>query len=121
VTVAVAEGKVAVGKTVVTAHQLATVKRDGTTRMAASNASQFSFAVGVLTLPRMHLVDAITELNRWYNVDIKLADPSLGGHPVEGRLPAGSLTDLENILGLTLNVRVARDGRTLTLYPTAGE
>jgi ferric-dicitrate binding protein FerR (iron transport regulator) len=121
VTVAVAEGKVSVGKTVVTARQLATVRRDGTIRMTVSNGSQFSFAVGVLTLPRMRLADAITELNRWYNVDIKLADPSLGEHPVEGRLPAGSLTDLENILGLTLNVRVVRDGRTLTLYPTAGE
>jgi ferric-dicitrate binding protein FerR (iron transport regulator) len=121
VTVAVAEGKVAVGKTVVTAHQLATVRHDGTVHMGVSNASQFSFAVGVLTLPRMRLVDAIPELNRWYNVDIKLADPVLRSHPVEGRLPAGSLTDLENILGLTLDVRVVRDGRTLTLYPTAGE
>jgi hypothetical protein len=38
-------------------------------------------------------------------------------HSIHGTYTTGSLTDLSSILELTLNVRVTREGRTLTLFP----
>jgi ferric-dicitrate binding protein FerR (iron transport regulator) len=65
----------------------------------------------------MSLANAIPELNRWYDADVRLADPSLASQPVEGNVSAGSLSDLANILELSLDIRVVRAGRVLTLYP----
>ena len=115
VRVAVRDGKVAVGSAVVTAGQLIDVGRTGLARMGIATPSQFSFAAGVLTLESMPLSMAIPELDRWYNVDIRLGDAALKVKSVEGNVTAGSLADLTGILELT-GVRVVRDGRVLTLY-----
>jgi ferric-dicitrate binding protein FerR (iron transport regulator) len=82
-----------------------------------TTAAQFGFATGVLTLNRMPLADAIRELDRWYDADIRVSDPALMSHEVTGEFTTGSLTDLSELLDLTFGVRVVRDGRVLTLYP----
>lgn len=117
-TVAVQTGKVGVRSVVVTAAQQVAVGPAGmigTVRPA--DASQFSFAAGVLTLKSVPFPEAIQELDRWYDADIRLGDPSLRTQRVTGECAAGSLADLTNILELTFNVRVVRNGRVLTLFP----
>jgi ferric-dicitrate binding protein FerR (iron transport regulator) len=116
-TVAVREGKVAVQSAVVTARQQANVDQQGAVHVSPASQAQFTFANGVLTFDGVLLKDAITELDRWYDADIRIEDPALAMHRLRGTCTTGSLTDLSSILELALNVRVVRDGRTLTLYP----
>ncbi len=115
--VVVRDGKVAVRSAVLTAAQQAEVGRSGAVHVGKADLSQLSFADGVLTLNAVRLSDAIPQLNRWYDADIRLGDPRLAGWRVTGECAAGALSDLVNILELTLNVRVVRDGRVLTLFP----
>ena len=116
-TVAVREGKVAVDSTVVTDNQMVMVGRRGITAAVPAALSQFSFATGTLTIDELNLPEAIPELDRWFDADIRLGDPALATRDVGGKFAAGSLSDLSAILALTLDVRVVRDGRVLTLYP----
>jgi ferric-dicitrate binding protein FerR (iron transport regulator) len=115
--VAVREGKVAVRSVVVTATQQVVVSRAGTVHVHPADPSQFSFAKGILTLRGVPFSAAIAELDRWYDADIRLGDSSLAVRHVAGEYAAGSLSDLANILALTFNVHVVRNGRVLTLYP----
>lgn len=116
-TVVVAEGKVSVGPAVVTAQHLVEIGSDGLPRLRAADPSRFAFATGVLALDSMPLVRALPELDRWYDADIRLGDPTLAKQVVEGKVTAGSLADLATILEWTFNIHVVRDGRVLTLYP----
>ena len=117
ITVAVRDGKVAVGATVVSAAQSVVVARAGVTHVVPVKASQFGFATGILVLRGLRLRQAIPELDRWYDADIRLGDASLGNLPIDGDVTAGSLGDLAERLRVAFNVRVVRSGRVLTLYP----
>jgi transmembrane sensor len=78
---------------------------------------RFSFERGVLTLSSMPLARAIIELNRWYDVEIHLSDPTLGAIPMRGQFAAGSPAELIEYLQWTFRGQVVREGRRLTLYP----
>ena len=120
VTVAVQEGKVVVGNTVVVPRRLVELERNGALREHTVDPGQFAFATGVLMLPQMRLSQAIPELERWYNGEIRLADPVFGDNVIAGRIPAGSLADLADVLSVITGGRVVRDGRILTLYKRTG-
>jgi transmembrane sensor len=118
--VAVSEGRVAVqanqARTVVlTAAQQVAIGR-ATLRERETDPAAFSFAAGVLTFTGGLFTDAIPELDRWYDVDIRLGDSALVGQRLTGEYAAGSLADLKDLLQLTYNIRVVQDGRVLTLY-----
>jgi transmembrane sensor len=118
--VAVREGRVAVqanqARTVVlTAVRQVTIGR-ATLRERETDPAAFSFATGVLTLTGGLFVDAIPELDRWYDADIRLGDSALVRRRLTGEYVAGSLVDLKDLLELTYHVRVVRVGRVLTLY-----
>lgn len=116
-TVAVRDGKVAVGNVVVTAARLLEVGPHGVVQQGSADAAMFGFATGVMQITSMPLSRAATELNRWYGTEIRFGDTSLAHVPIEGKFIAGSVADLANYLNLLLNVRVVRDGRVLTIYP----
>jgi transmembrane sensor len=115
--IAVRDGKVAVRSFVVAAARQFTSDPTGHGRIGPADPTQFSFATGLLVLDGVPFPQAIRELNRWYDVDIRLGDPILATQRVAGEYAAGSLTDLSDILAGTFNVRVVRTGRILTLYP----
>ena len=120
-TVAVHDGKVmvqavAMRPVILPASRSVVVSAAGE-RLAQADPSQFSFATGRLTLKGMPLPQAIVELDRWYDVDIRLGDPSLRTQHLTGDYAAGSAAELANILELTFDVRVVRAGRVLTLVP----
>ncbi len=116
-TVAVRDGKVQVGTSVLTAGDRVAVTRAGMQSFGRGTSNQFLFADGVLALPLMSFGEAIPELNRWYNADIQVADTRLMLERIEGQFPVGSLSDLVERLEWTFNVKVVRHGRTLTIYP----
>jgi ferric-dicitrate binding protein FerR (iron transport regulator) len=121
-TVVVREGKVAVHSAaqrsvVLTAARQIQVVRTGSSGVQVADTTQFSFATGILTLKSVPFPNAIAELDRWYDADIRLGDPVLKARRVTGESTAGSLSELTEILAVTFNVRVVRSGRVLTLYP----
>lgn len=125
-TVSVEDGKVSVGSmehnsasgptAVVTANQTAFVSIEGKPRVVSGDSRQLGFARGVLEFDDSKFPDAIPELNRWYNVDIRLGDSALLDQQVWGTFEAGAISDLVSILEVTFQVRVVRDGKILTLY-----
>jgi transmembrane sensor len=116
-TVAVRDGKVAVRDVILTAGQQVQVAENGTMHVGVARDAQFGFATGTLSLDNLPLADAMTELSRWYDVELRLGAPSLASLRMTGEFAAGSVSDLQNILELTYDVRVVRTGRVLTLYP----
>lgn len=116
-TVAVQEGKVMVGETVLAATQMATARSNNDLVVHSIEKNVFGFVNGLLVIDDVPLKTAILDLNRWYNADIRLGDPVLKERRIVGSYESGSITDLISIMELTLNVRIVRDGRTLTFYP----
>ncbi len=114
--IAVRDGKVAVDSTIVSAAQQLVVGRYSTGHVQAANPNVFAFAAGRLVLERMSLTAAIAELNRWYDAEIRFADPTIGHSLIEGSFIDGSPADLSEQLSWSLGFRVVRDGRVLTLY-----
>ena len=120
--VAVRDGKVAVHASsvqsvVLTAARMLEVGRGGSVRLQQADPAVFGFATGVMALDGVPLQDAIVELDRWYDADIRLGDPTLATHRITGGFMAGSLADVASALEWTFHMRVVRDGRVLTLYP----
>jgi len=115
--VAVREGRVAVQTLTLAADQVVEIGPTGPARIQSAGTAPFSFAAGVLTLDALPLSDAMPLLNRWYDADLRLGDPTLSQQRLTGNLPAGSLAELAQDLEVTLHVRVVREGRVLTLWP----
>ena len=118
--VAVRDGKVAVraggmGSVVLTAARQVVIG-EGSMRVGGAEPGVFGFATGVLTLSGGLFSEAIPELDRWYDADIRLGDSSLARRRLTGEYAAGSLADLTELLQGTYGVRVVRTGRILTLY-----
>jgi ferric-dicitrate binding protein FerR (iron transport regulator) len=102
---------------VLTAQEQVEVSHDGKTHVARADSTVFEFANGMLTLGWMPLQDAIVELDRWYDVNIVLADPNLATRQIKASFASGAASDLASILALMLHARVEHEGRTLTIYP----
>lgn len=115
--VAVQDGKVAVMSSVLSANQEITISERFISSVTQANADRFSFSSGVLRISGTDFGNAIKDLNRWYNIQIVLADSSLASRRISGGFKAGSIDALEEILALMLDVRIIRDGHRLTLYP----
>lgn len=116
-TIAVREGKVSVDDSVLTASQQISVGLYGMGNVKASSDASFSFMDGILTLENTPLRDAVQRLNRWYDAEVRIGDPSLDTREMTGEFSAGSLNELIEILEWTYNMRVVQSGRTLTLFP----
>jgi ferric-dicitrate binding protein FerR (iron transport regulator) len=117
VTVAVRDGKVAVGPVVVAANHQVDVAQNGSTLLTAARPGQFSFAHGTLLLDGVRFKDAIPELNRWYNADIRISDSTLAESQIRVSLSAGSVTDLAMVFEFMLNAVAERQGQILTFHP----
>ncbi len=114
--IAVEDGKVSVQSTVLTAKQQIEVTPNGVMALRELTADEFSVASRILTLNDMPIADAIVSLNRWYNADIQLGEVDLAANRIAGRFTTGSLSDLAAVFEWTFNLRVVRNGNTLTLY-----
>jgi transmembrane sensor len=123
-TVAVRDGRVGVRSlmrspmrsVVLSANQQVAVGERGVGPVQSASASAFTFATGVLTFDGVTLAQAIPDLDRWYDVDLRLGDPALARLTPAGGFTAGSPADLSALLTMMFPVRVERHGRVLTLY-----
>ncbi len=116
-TVAVQHGKVAVGTQVITANQEVNVNADASNVMHPAKMTRFSFSRSILEFDGTPLKDAIPDLNRWFDADVRLGDPALGSRLLAGEYVTGSVANLAEMLRWTFDVKVVREGHVLTIYP----
>lgn len=115
-TVLVQDGKVSIGSETLVGGQAVSISSHGASPVRHADMNSLSFTKGVLILNNISLLDAIPDLNRWYNVEIRLGDKSFSNREVAGGFEAGSIFDLITVLELMYDARVVKDGRVLTLY-----
>src|SRR5262249_5391413 len=85
---------------------------------AGDTAVWFSWTTGKLTFTNAFR-DALPRLNRFYNLDLRVADSSLGNAVLVASLPDTLAEGTLDMIALALTARVVRQGRVVTFYPTA--
>ena len=126
--VLVAEGEVAVlSARDSTASTLQLLKRGDLAHVDASGAITLSRVTNIerrlawlrggLAFDDVQLADAVKEIGRWYDLDIRLADSSLARRRLIATIGNEPADDVLRLVALTLNLRVERDGRVVTFHP----
>ena len=87
-------------------------------RTGVDTARYVSWRTGRLDFSGTRLGDVAVELGRWYDVDVRLADPALAERRLTARVDGLALARVLDQLAISLDVRVTRRGRTVTLAPT---
>ena len=80
-------------------------------------ATYVAWTKGELAFDATRLGDAVPQLERWYDVDIKLADSSLAGRRLTATFRHEFLSHVLELLSLSLDLRVEREGRSVLLAP----
>jgi transmembrane sensor len=121
VRVVVADGAVALGdRTTLTHGMLGVVGRDGATRVTAGVdvAAAMAWTDGALVFDRVPLRVVAGELGRWYDVEIRFADPAMGEELVTTSLKDETLTEVLTALSASLALDATRQGRVVTFTQT---
>ena len=126
VAVVVAEGRVGLaaqdgrqGSAVLTRGDLARLDPAGQVRVerGVDVARYLAWTQGRLEFVNAPLREVLPELARWYDLDIRLADSALAGRPLTASLGTESAAEMLRLLEASLDVRVGRTGRVVTLQP----
>lgn len=75
---------------------------------------------GRISFRDMPLRDALPRLSRWYDIELRLSDDRLAALPLSASFKDEPLTQVLQILDITLGVRHEQRGRTVTFYPRGG-
>jgi ferric-dicitrate binding protein FerR (iron transport regulator) len=93
-------------------HGMLTIER-------ADTAAYFAWTRGILVFDATPLREALPQLSRWYDLDFRLADSSLGSIPLTGRLDRTLTDDRLELLASSLGLVQTRAGRVVTLSPAS--
>ncbi len=74
---------------------------------------------GTLAFDGIPLRDVVPQLARWYDLDIRLGDGTLAARQLTASFDNLSVSQVLDLMVLSLGLRVEREGRTVTLYPSA--
>jgi len=86
----------------------------------ADTAAYFAWTRGILIFDGTPLREALPQLSRWYDLDFRLADSSLGSIPLSGTLDRTLSDNRLELLAASLGLRQARSGRVVTLSSSNG-
>jgi transmembrane sensor len=124
--VVVREGKVALraasaqddsAQQVLLPGQLGRLERNGTPVAERVDTSvYFAWTEGRLVFDDVPLRDALPQLSRWYDLEFRLADSSLGRVPLTATFRNQPTEDVLDLLAASLGMRQVRSGRTVTFY-----
>jgi transmembrane sensor len=126
VAVVVAEGRVGLApqdggqeSTVLTRGDLARLDPEGGVRVerGVDVARYLAWTQGRLEFVNAPLRDVLPELARWYDLDFRLDDSALADRPLTASLGTESAIEMLRLLEASLDVRVRRAGRIVTLQP----
>jgi transmembrane sensor len=127
VQVVVAEGEVALGAAtsgqrdgaLLTRGQLGQLGR-GETRATVRDVdvgAYLGWMRGRLSFEETPLPEVVAQLGRWYDVEFRIADPTLAPRRLTGSFSTESLRETLAVLGPALDVRFERRGDTLLVHP----
>jgi transmembrane sensor len=78
-----------------------------------------SWTSGRLVFAGTPLRDVVTELARWYAVEIRLEDPAMAARRITARVDDQGLARVLKQLALSLEAQISSDGHTITIAPKA--
>jgi transmembrane sensor len=114
VRVAVASGRVAVARAVVTTGQIAIV-HDGHVSVSEGNVEAITaWRNGQLAFNNAEFSAVAATLERWHDVDIEIGDSALANSRVSAVFAQQSTGEVIEVLAETLGARVTRAGRRIT-------
>lgn len=98
------------------AGQTGRLSSDGQIAVDSAAPGDLGWVSGTLQFNDTPLREAVLQLERWYDVSIRL-DSALATRRLTARFEAQPLEQLLTPLGLALDARVIRNGATITLVP----
>jgi transmembrane sensor len=115
--VVVAEGKVAVDTLVLERGQRARVPADGKVRFSRDVALDryFAWTEGRLVFHDTPLGEVAVELERWYDIEVRLAEPRLEGRHLTASFGEVPVTEVFDRIAEPLALEIERDGRAYTI------
>lgn len=106
---------------VLLAGQLGRLAADGRpTVEQADTSAYFAWTQGWLVFDAVPLRNAIPQLNRWYDLDFRLADSSLGEVPLTAMFRNQPTDEVLQLLAASLGMRQVRQGRKVTFHRATG-
>jgi ferric-dicitrate binding protein FerR (iron transport regulator) len=102
---------------VLTAGQLGRLASDGTALVqpAADVSRYLAWTRGRLVFDDTPLGEAVPQLERWYDIELRLADPSLARLSLTGSYKDEPIAEVIQNIALALNLRVEHHGGTIFL------
>src|SRR2546426_3366166 len=120
--VAVVEGAVELAATALRAGQVATRLRTGTVRVlrGASVSDEVAWTRGRLVFASVPLGEAAQALSRWYDLDVRVADPELARRPVTGSYGDEPVAQVLTLITAAVGARYEWQGRSVTISTLPG-
>ena len=87
----------------------------------ADTSAFFAWTQGWLVFDSLPFRAAIPRLNRWYDIDIRLADTALGALPLTATFRNQPTVEALDLLAASLGMRQVRQGRVITLHPVPSD
>lgn len=103
---------------VLTAGQLGRLESDGSvsvTRVDVS--SRLAWRSGALTFDGTSLRDVAAVLERWYRVDVVIADSSIASYPLTATFSGAPVSEVLDVVSRTLGIRHTFDGVNVEFHP----
>jgi transmembrane sensor len=82
-------------------------------------ASYLAWTQGALVFSGTPLRDVLPQLARWYDLDIRLADTSLGSRRLTATFRDQSMSAVLDLMALSLDIRVEHTGRAVVFHPAS--
>jgi transmembrane sensor len=120
--VAVVEGAVALAGTALHAGQVATLSRTGEIRIlrGANAQEELAWTRGRLVFGSVPLGEAAERLGRWYDLDVRVADPKLAHRPVTGSYSDEPVAQVLTLITAAVGARYEWQGRSVTITTIQG-
>jgi transmembrane sensor len=120
--VAVVEGAIALAGTPLRAGQVATLSRTGTIRVlrGARVSDEVAWTRGRLVFGSVPLEEAAQRLGRWYDLDVRVADPALARRPVTGSYGDEPVAQVLTLITAAVGARYEWQGRSVTISTLPG-
>jgi transmembrane sensor len=118
--IAVVEGAVGLAGTLLRAGQVATLSRTGKIRLlrSARVTDEVAWTRGRLVFANVSLEEAAERLARWYDLDVRVADPALARRPVTGSYGDEPVAQVLTLITAAVGASYEWQGRAVTISTT---
>ncbi len=99
-------------------RDVARIAADGIPRVTSDSAVDrlFAWRDGDLVFENAPLAEVASELSRWYDVEVRFADPELASRHLTSTFKSEPIDEVLRVIGLSAEVRCERRGRLVTVF-----